>query len=357
MRTIGVEVEHISTLNHRSMASLLEQHGVVIDPYATGHYTCREGCYSGWQVKTDGSINPAAGYPYGVELASPPMTLAEANRLFKKVFLLVGKSGAVNRSCGLHVHVHAPELGNALNNNITLEYLRNVWGLAEPLFYTYMPPSRRVNNYCRPGIVSGDKYRGFNMTHLAGGDERRMDTVEFRMHSATLNARKILSFMALCERMVDALASRTFMQPIDPKLNVEVPTHVVRKRNVTFEMHKTTDSKNKWVVEERDLGTQGFPNLGVAYDELHERLKLRARDPLQAFNYPEHGNAMSELCKKLAVPNPYKCFLESRYEYMLDKYGPFRAGMEPAEMEDDEEDFYREPELDESNVQSAGGAF
>jgi len=96
-----------------------------------------------------------------------------------------------NKSCGLHVHFD-------MRNRTAEEVLRlakraDKWvkALAE-----LVPVSRRDQHYCKFGIsASGhDRYRAVNFAAY-----HKYKTLEIRLHSATFDYAKILSWIRLCE--------------------------------------------------------------------------------------------------------------------------------------------------------------
>lgn len=340
-RTFGLEFEHISKLDHYAFAELLTANRILIDRYATGHSRCPEGCYSGWQVKTDGSISVQEPYLYGVELVSPPLTFKAIPQI-RKALELARLHGGVNSSCGLHVHVHAPELANyAITSGIEIRnMLETNWSAIESVLFSYVPLSRRSSDFCHTGINYSERYQALNLTPL--GSPRR--TVEFRLHSATLNPNKALSFVALCIAFVDSVVARKKLKKIDPTLKMAVQPKLIKTRKGgEFFLHRTAD---QWLIEAPKVNVT-VPTLKKAFDEYKNDLSLTAKTYLPAFHYPHFGNAMTELCRQLNVNGIFRGYIEDRYDYMMRKYGAMNAENDNRNIVDDEADYYNEPDFNE----------
>lgn len=324
-RRFGLEIECVSMLGHSGLASELVKHNFLVDERATGHYRCPAKCYSGWQVKSDASIVPHGGYPYGMELASPPLTLHNTMKL-RSLLKFVRQYVGLNISCGLHVHVEAPEIFSRFvdpgeSPSFITSSIYDKWLLLEDVLFSYVPISRRYNQYCTSRGDIHSHYNSMNLSHLT------IQTLEFRMHQGTLNPRKMLAFVTLCMAITNALASDVEkIEPIKPELSINVPPKKIRLGVEDFYIQRVD---KKWILENRK-STFEYPDLISAYNELKAKLHL-GRDPLRAFKYPGHGNAMSMLCNKLGVLPVQTGYLEHRYDQMIGKFGPFVHGGNPPE--------------------------
>lgn len=332
-RKFGIEIEHISNMSHGDFATRLINDNVPVDTYATGLARCPNDCYSGWQVKTDGSITTEGDYDYGIELVSPPMTFIDLPHL-RSVLSLAREHGGVNSSCGLHVHVHAPELHDLGEH---LPRLTKSWQNIEQVIFSYMPLSRRTNTYCKPGLNQYDRYQALNLDPLM--HSRR--TIEFRAHSATLNYHKIISWVNLCVSFVEYMVHNQELPMIDAKLKQSVPPKMIRPKNGTqFSLYRP---QPLWVVESKKVNLE-FPDLREGFKELQKPLGLAGADYLEAFRFPFHGNAMTQLCKVLKVNGVFRAYIEDRYERITNKNG-FADPGNMTQYQRDEEDFYTEETL------------
>lgn len=332
-RKVGIEFECVSSRSHPWIADKLSSVGLVIDYDATGHYRCPNRCYSGWQVKSDTSILGEQNFSYGVELASPPITLSHTHGL-RKALRVLRAVAKPNISCGTHVHVEAKELFAQLNTEhkyLVFDLLSAEWQKVRDLMFSYVPLSRRYNQYCLYDGAMPEHYNALNI------GSNVTQTLEFRLHQGTLNPRKILAFATLCVAITEELVryisavvadgeGQAKSTPVDPLLLTRLEptafTNVPPKKlwlgNQVFHIQRVD---KMWILEDRKRGFE-YPTLLAAYMELRDKLKL-GPDQLRAFRYPGHGNAMSLLCKTLSVYPTQMGYLEHRYEQMLDKFGPF----------------------------------
>lgn len=336
-RKFGVEIEHISRLSHRETVEQLKNFNLPVDDYATGHTRCPNGCYSGWQVKTDGSITVQGEYDYGIELVSPPMSPASFGEL-KTAVGIANKYGAVNSSCGLHVHISAPELSISQDERTKVAKITNEWNKIEQVVFSYMPLSRRANTNCKAGITTLDRYQALNIDPLFS--PRR--TIEFRAHSASLNYDKIVSWVMLCLKFVDRLVIDKPLELVDPKMMLKVQPKLIKPRDgTTFYLHRPQPN---WVIEAKKLSKE-FIDLKHAWNEMKEPLKLPGLNFLSDFRFPIYGNAMTQLCHELGVKGVYRSFIEDRYDRVTKKFGFYNSSQNITTLfGDDEEDFYREPD-------------
>lgn len=161
-----------------------------------------------WKVVTDGSLG-LAGFN-GLELVSPPMEdTAETFEQIRTACRVLGELNAVvRRSCGLHVHVDA--------SRMTVDQVRNIfsrYGALENEIDAMMPASRRASNntFCRSvagvqlnrttriGDLMENRYYKVNLTSYV-----RHGTIEFRQHSGTVNAEKIINWVKFLKGFISA---------------------------------------------------------------------------------------------------------------------------------------------------------
>lgn len=131
---------------------------------------------------------------------------------------LRGTSGArayVNNTCGLHVHFDMRAVPGA-TTPLEAEKMVKQYGQrlarAVPALKMMLPKSRRQNQFClnvinempRAGSplppqhqIDKDRYAFINLKSY-----RRFETIEVRGHSGTLNAEKIINWIALCDKIM-----------------------------------------------------------------------------------------------------------------------------------------------------------
>jgi hypothetical protein len=211
-RRFGVEVEFVG-----------------VDPYVAARaitsagFPCEYESYnhntrSNWKIVRDGSIeyhNSNCG-----ELVSPPLSGSEGIEQVRSVLrALVGAGATVNRSCGLHVHVDANDLGVSQIGSILRRY-----HTYQNEINRFMPASRRnsrwaksitpelirqVEGYNTPQALRNnvgyfDRYYAVNVAAFA-----RHGTVEFRQHSASVNSSKVAHWIAFCLHFVTSSVTLT----------------------------------------------------------------------------------------------------------------------------------------------------
>jgi Putative amidoligase enzyme len=175
-----------------------------------------------WKIVTDASIH-ANGRGTGVELVSPPLTESHFENVRKVCAVLQEQGCTVNRSCGLHVHIGARNLSVEVVKRLAMLYIQY-----EAVIDQLLPPSRRASNnaYCASnatranlrGLTAATTFSAIS-TAIQGDDPRarfvklnlksywRHGTVEFRHHSGTIDANKILYWVQLIDKMVAAASA------------------------------------------------------------------------------------------------------------------------------------------------------
>jgi hypothetical protein len=219
-RKFGVEMEAYGAEPAR-VAEELTRAGVPCRAETYNHTTRAH-----WKVVSDGSIRGERPF----ELVSPPMQGEDGLRQIRTVCaVLEALNVKVNRSTGLHVHHDAADLDlSALKAVVTM------WWKYEDVILYFLPPSRRNNYYCAPAMprggvcgyrwqpVNGDPVVGWKlaMDSIANREDLRgfmvnqrycavnfdslwrHGTVEFRAHSGTTSADKIVAWVVLTQWMI-----------------------------------------------------------------------------------------------------------------------------------------------------------
>ena len=207
-RSFGLEIEFTHTNPHRQELTHDEKMDLVLQlrqagiPIMTGY---RNESHSGyWKLTRDGSC--------GNELVSPILSGKEGLEEVKKVteILINFPQIKVNKNCGLHVHIDARDLSKKQITKVFLNYAK--W---EKVFDALVPPSRRRDSngfcksiewilnystlneefkkdYARSYSQHFDKYYKVNLIPYV-----TQGSIEFRQHSGTLNADKIINWVIL----------------------------------------------------------------------------------------------------------------------------------------------------------------
>lgn len=161
----------------------------------------------GWSVKSDCSVSGN-----GLELVSPPLRGQDGLEQTRKACAQLQALGArVDRSCGLHVHHEARDLGAEGLVRVLEAYAAN-----QSLLNWLVAPSRRgETSYARPVSATDVAWRrdhGTDRTRYLAlnlASFGRHGTVEFRQHQGTLNFRKVEAWIALGQGLMDAALTST----------------------------------------------------------------------------------------------------------------------------------------------------
>lgn len=228
VKHVGVEIEFVSKLGADELTELLVQHD--LQDYVT--------------LKDDGSLDTHGKFRNTHELC----VLAserKIERVIKEVCKLLKGNSSVNKTCGLHVHL------DMRNRNVDKAYA-NLWA-AQPFLYAMCPKTRIKNSYCKPvanfeegkrgGPYGDDRYVGINRTAYY-----RHKTIEVRIHSSTLDAVKIVSWVKLLTKIADCKK----VSEVTPELWNDMPT-VTKNIRLVSDLKKYVDERlNKFKSEHND---------------------------------------------------------------------------------------------------------
>lgn len=208
-RTFGVEIEAFG-VDRYTLAQALNNAGVpcVVESY---NHTTR----NHWKVVTDASVFDNYGRSANsFELVSPPLKGADGLEQVKRVCEILGRLGAkVNKTCGLHIHHDARDYNR-------VEYFKNLvklYGRMERWLDGIMPKSRRGNDnqYCMSLAAKLDTelarlercetaeevraWMGTRYLKVNFESWWRQGTIEFRHHSGSIDAEKIVNWIVLTQ--------------------------------------------------------------------------------------------------------------------------------------------------------------
>lgn len=170
-----------------------------------------------WRADRDGSLNFRTSRP--VEFVSPVLKGAEGlDNIRAACAQIKAWGGTTNRSCGLHVHVSFPTTDVQAMRRLTM-----LVGQFEDALYSMTgTPDRRDGGYCRSIKTATnkarnwsaipnkdalrndyeitDRYRILNWQNFITG---RLETVEFRVFSGSVNPAKIAAWVQVCLTLVE----------------------------------------------------------------------------------------------------------------------------------------------------------
>jgi hypothetical protein len=144
-----------------------------------------------------------------------PATEAGIEEVIKVANWMSSNGFDINRSCGYHVHIDCSDLSVAECAAVAFRY-----SARRTEFNAILPPSRHSAHWCNPlsgsGLDkvrravtgseerwdSGERYTACNLAHVNGRGRR----IEFRQHSGTLNASKIVGwYRLLCDFIAETV--------------------------------------------------------------------------------------------------------------------------------------------------------
>lgn len=202
-RRFGIEIEGYG-VSHDQLKRALESAGVNV---SLGN---RSSMMSSWKITTDSSIRGLNSF----ELVSPILEGERGIEELRKVSrVLISCRVKINKSCGLHVHFDARNMGLEVWKRLYKNYIK-----LEQVIDSMMPLSRRAdsNHYCQSlkknanieTVIDGcrtvsdiaqlydSRYYKVNANSFSVHN-----TVEFRQHSGTIEIEKMENWI----RFLDAL--------------------------------------------------------------------------------------------------------------------------------------------------------
>ncbi|WP_375445765.1 amidoligase family protein [uncultured Fibrella sp.] len=203
-RRFGIEIEAYN-VNKNTLATALRAAGIEVEVEGYNHNTRPH-----WKIVTDASLNGANSF----ELVSPILEgqagLVELETVCR---VMKQKRAYINRSCGLHVHFDAANIGLPQTKNLLVNYARY-----ESVIDSFMPASRRgtTNGYCQSltaltsridaattmnaltSTVMPSRYFKVNLQSYL-----RYKTIEFRQHSGTVEFEKISNWVLFLHNLVE----------------------------------------------------------------------------------------------------------------------------------------------------------
>jgi len=278
MRTFGVELEFAHDDDLYEFATYLPK-------------TCG--------LVADGSVDN------GDELNTPPLEGKAGEKYIKQVCeVLENNEAYINKSCGFHLHLEARDY---LAKPEDLRKLLIAYISIEPLLLAMVPKSRRGNGYCLPvgdylnitdcertetidkleelwyktsdknvindkksGKYDGTRYNGLNLHALLHNNK----TIEVRYHSGTINAKKVLNWVALHQAIFELVKNRRTFNDNMKKIRLE------------------PELKKKWQTLKKELQLLLKPE---TIDYFTERLKKFSKDDFNEEDYQVNDN-QKELC-------------------------------------------------------------
>lgn len=204
-RTFGVEMEIIHESESKIRAAIRNA-GVECEIEGYNHDTRTH-----WKIVSDASVNG------GFEVVSPVLKgRSGLDELEKVCNALVNAGARIRKCCGLHVHLGTDDFKTDIR---VWKNLYKNYAALERTIDSFMPPSRRHNQYCRSmrvcdwnakiesaanlrmledAVTGGSRYFKLNSQSYW-----RHKTVEFRQHSGSVEFEKVRNWILFCARFVE----------------------------------------------------------------------------------------------------------------------------------------------------------
>jgi hypothetical protein len=236
-RTFGIELEVLfprrgATRTRAALAAKLTEAGVDTRDESYNHQA-----RTWWKITTDASIT--GGYDAGCEIVSPVLKGEDGLKQIEKVCAVLKRCGfRIDNSCGFHVHHGASDLDVK-----ALRALARMVNRFEPVIDGLLPESRRKGHNTFVGAFHENELEAFERATVAccgmgssgrdggaydcrlrrgnqrnaacvacgAGRYRNLNlralhqhgTVEFRQHSGTIEAEKIVPWIMLTQGLVE----------------------------------------------------------------------------------------------------------------------------------------------------------
>lgn len=151
-------------------------------------------------IKEDHSIKPDDGDGSANPQEVVLMYKTGNEQIVRDVCAMLKGRAYINNSCGTHVHFDMRHVGP----NEVKQYGQRV-ARAVPALKTILPKPRRNNKFCVSNINNmesrGDPHERYSFVNLQSYPKYK--TLEIRGHSATLKADKILTWIKICEKIMN----------------------------------------------------------------------------------------------------------------------------------------------------------
>lgn len=231
-RRFGVEIEAYNCTQEKLLHELREA-GIRVAIEGYTHRTTEH-----WKLVTDSSLSGNDTF----ELVSPILAGEAGLKELETVCWVLDLCDVkVNDSCGFHVHMDAANFNMETWKNLALTYKH-----LEPVIDSFMPGSRRNNQYCQSlhGIsdtaireastITDLQYvfnnRRYYKLNLEAYSRHR--TVEFRQHSGTTNYTKMEKWI----RFLNGLVTFASAASLPERTNLESLPFLGEKEKLFFKL-------------------------------------------------------------------------------------------------------------------------
>ena len=155
---------------------------------------------NGWSknitIKDDGSLRPNESDREGITKEVVVSYVSGNEQFVIDVCAALKKAAYVNKTCGTHVHFDMRDVVEPK----TVKQFGTRLARCVPALKQLLPKSRRDNQYCQYSINDFSSGQRYSFVNLQAYNKHK--TIEVRAHSGTLDADKILKWIAICEKIM-----------------------------------------------------------------------------------------------------------------------------------------------------------
>jgi len=181
--------------------------------------------YPSWARLTDADSSLYHGF--GVEVKSPPLAGSNGyNEVTSILNILNDHDYWIDSSCGLHVHLNAPEF---VDDPKLIKRTVKAWMRNQHLINNMVAEYRINNSHCEPwdDAYLADleevlaEYNTAEETHRGAinvGSLTIHETIEIRQHEGTLVPEAVVSWIKFCQAFIDAIPGTTIQKISDEEL-------------------------------------------------------------------------------------------------------------------------------------------
>lgn len=258
MRKIGIEVEGFTPLRCDVLATAIRKK-TGIEVRSAGWQMASTN-NDAWIITTDGSIRHPVDGSKGKELVSPPLEAEKAREQLSKLLRALrstkdfGKDQkfSIDKQCSVHIHVD--------RENMDKDDLRKIYqcySLIEEDLHLMFPESRRNNkarggkSFCAP--ISNlpfedafEKREQREMKYYSVQFPAAIPTIEFRIHSASTNPKKIWMWILIIHAIIDYALKLPIVEIWDSNIEKNITVdEVLPKELYMFYLDRCSAVKKK----------------------------------------------------------------------------------------------------------------
>lgn len=203
--------------------------------------------------------------------------------LEKLCALLDDLGAAVNKTCGLHVHLDFRDVKGVSSRAKRVKRLVNML----PLLAAMLPKSRRANSFCQYGASEGRSGRYFMVNDRDA--YRRHKTVEIRMHSGTIDYTKISNWCRLLYSISRAQGLTEIDLGASRRKIINDRAELMEALGMLMDNTSLPDSFHDYILERCEKFSKDVREFKKALTEAEKAALAAQGTPCQVYN-PDTGS-------------------------------------------------------------------